>query len=273
MRRRLLLAVIAAAASAPASADEPDADATRAIALRYFHPTRSALEDLRERGLEATGLRPVYPAGAECPPASSLFADRTRGDGSTRNPRFFHGHHGGLDIPAPEGTPILAIADGTVVAKKPGSDDGIGGIELIVQHAPADTGLGSWLYSKYKHLKEMPALEPGARVRRGQPIALTGSTGTAGKHYGSGHAHLHLDTFASPDDKHASRVFFFPLNGRWVDPLAVFRGAPLDTAAVRALPDAAKQVTIPYQAEGGAVVPATSRVTWPYACKPAAPPL
>jgi hypothetical protein len=256
--------------SAPASPTEPDRDAVREITFKYFHPVKSSLEDLRSRGLEPTGLRPVYPANTDCPRANSFFADRTRGDGSARNPRFFHGYHGGLDIPAPAGTPILAIADGVVVSKKAESADGIGGIELALQHAPADTGLPVWLYSKYKHLKEMPPLEVGARVQRGQPIALTGSSGTGGRHYGAGHPHLHLDTFMSPDDRYASRVFLVPIEGRWIDPLAVFRGEPLDTPSVRSLPDEARKVVIPYTTEGGTVVPDKSRLVWPYACKPAA---
>lgn len=128
-----------------------------------------------------------------------------------------------------------------------------------------------WLYSQYKHLKEMPALEMGQRVKVGQRIALTGSTGTRGRHYGSGgHPHLHLTAFMSPDDRYAARAIFFPLDGQWIDPLAVYRGEPLDTPSVRSLSGDAKSVAIPYLTEGGTVVPAgKGRLVWPYACKPA----
>ena len=51
-------------------------------------------------------------------------------------------------------------------------------------------------------------------------------------------------------------------------PLAIYRGEPLDTAAVKALANDAKAVVIPYLTEGGkAVTPGKSRVIWPYACK------
>ncbi len=238
--------------------------------MKYFHPTRASLSGLRERGLEETGLVAVYPKEAACPEANSFFADTKRGDGTTRNPRFNYGMHAGLDIPAPEGTPILAIADGTVVAKKEETPDGIGGIGIIVQHTPADTGYSVWLYTRYKHLKEMPALEIGERVKMGQKIADTGTSGTSGRHYGGGgHSHLHLDLFVSPDDKYFSgEVVFFPINGQVADPLTIFRGEPMDTASVRKLSADQKKVAIPYMTETGKVVNSgKARVIWPYACK------
>ncbi len=265
----LLLALLLAPAL-PIIADDSDQLSNREISQKYFHPTRASLSGLRERGLEETGLVAVYPKDAVCPQANSFFADGKRGDGSPRNPRFNYGMHAGLDIPAPEGTPILAIADGVVVAKKEETPDGIGGIGIIVQHAPADTGYSVWLYTRYKHLKEMPALEIGQRVKLGQKIADTGTSGTAGRYYGGGgHSHLHLDLFVSPDDKYFSgEVVFFPINGQVADPLAIFRGEPMDTASVRKLPADRKQVAIPYMTESGKIVNSgKARVIWPYACK------
>ena len=64
-------------------------------------------------------------------------------------------------------------------------------------------------------------------------------------------------------------MFFAPPNGEWVDPLAIYRGEPLDTAAVKALAKDAKGVVISHLIEGvSAVTPGKSRVIWPYACKP-----
>ncbi|MEK7815585.1 MAG: M23 family metallopeptidase [Pseudomonadota bacterium] len=268
----LLFLALSLAPALSLHAGDSDQLNNREISQKYFHPTRASLSGLRERGLEETGLVAVYPKDAVCPRADSFFADPKRGDGSARNPRFNHGMHAGLDIPAPEGTPILAIADGTVVAKKEETPDGIGGIGIIVQHAPADTGYSVWTYTRYKHLKEMPALEIGARVKIGQKIADTGTSGTSGRHYGGGgHSHLHLDLFVSPDDKYFSgEVVFFPINGQVADPLAIFRGEPMDTASVRKLSADQKKTVIPYMTESGKIVNSgRARVIWPYACKAA----
>lgn len=267
--RFLFLALLLAPVSLTIAGDS-DQPNNREISQKYFHPTRASLSGLRERGLEETGLVAVYPKNAVCPQADSFFADSKRGDGTARNPRFNYGMHAGLDIPSPEGTPILAIADGTVVAKKEETPDGIGGIGIIIQHAPTDTGYSVWTYTRYKHLKEMPALEIGARVKIGQKIGDTGTSGTAGRHYGGGgHSHLHLDLFVSPDDKYFSgEVVFFPINGQMADPLAMFRGEPMDTTSVRKLSADRKKVTIPYITESGKVVNSgKARVIWPYACK------
>lgn len=63
---------------------------------------------------------------------------------------------------------------------------------------------------------------------------------------------------------------FFPINGQVADPLAIFRGEPMETAAVRKLPAGRKKVAIPYITESGKVVNSgKARVIWPYACKSA----
>lgn len=80
--------------------------------------------------------------------------------------------HDGIDIAAPEGTPVLAAADGTVIYA--GEQSGYGSI-VIVRHADG-------LVTLYAHNSRL-LVEDGDRVRRGQPVARVGQTGrTTGPH-------------------------------------------------------------------------------------------
>lgn len=233
-----------------------------------FFPTRAELGSMRARGFLPTGLVPAYPEEAQCLPADSMFAASRRGDGSPRSTQFFQGYHSGTDIPAPEGTPILAAAAGTVVHASEGLN--IGGIGLILQHAPEDTGLPVWTYTEYKHLRELPAdLPVGSRVARGQKIGEAGVSGTTGGYYGEeGHSHLHFAAYWSEGPEYGGKMTFLPKGGNWMDVLALYRQPPLDSASLAALPRDAKRTPIPYQRPDGTVVPAGSKVIWPFACAP-----
>jgi murein DD-endopeptidase MepM/ murein hydrolase activator NlpD len=231
-----------------------------------FFPVRADLASMRARGFLPTGLTPAYPEDAQCLAADSMFATDKRGDGSPRSPRFFQGFHSGTDIPAPEGTPILAAASGLVVHTSEGLN--IGGIGLILQHAPEDTGLPVWAYTEYKHLRELPAdLPVGTRVARGQKIGEAGVSGTTGGYYGDeGHSHLHFAAYWSKGPEYKAGMVFIPTDGQWVDVLALYRTPPLDSRSLAALPAAAKRTPIPYQRPDGNTVPPGSKVIWPFAC-------
>jgi murein DD-endopeptidase MepM/ murein hydrolase activator NlpD len=74
--------------------------------------------------------------------------------------------HAGVDIPGPVGTPIYATADGIVDrAERAG---GYGNL-IEINH-------GKGIQTRYGHLSKILVAD-GARVRRGQLIALMGSTG------------------------------------------------------------------------------------------------
>lgn len=223
---------------------------------------------MQARGFIRTGLQPVYPAEANCPRGVSEFASQTRADGSRRSFKFFRGFHGGYDIPANEGTPIVAIADGTVVHKSRGK--GIGGIGIVLQHAPEDTGLGAWVYTEYKHLMKMPSLELGKQVKKGQQVGLNGKTGTIGGYYGAaGFAHLHLTTWYSERADYTAGKLFVPVDGQWMDPLALFRGETLlGSHALRKLDKDTKKIPIPYLTADGRSHPEKSKTVWPFICQP-----
>jgi murein DD-endopeptidase MepM/ murein hydrolase activator NlpD len=104
--------------------------------------------------------------------------------------------HSGLDIAAPEGTPIHAV-DGGEVLKAYWDKDGYGGL-IIIGHP---SGYETW----YAHLDGFD-VKTGGHVTRGQVIAEMGSTG-----YSTG-AHLHFEVRQ---------------DGQMVDPLAFLSEANL----------------------------------------------
>ncbi|MES2754803.1 MAG: M23 family metallopeptidase [Pseudomonadota bacterium] len=84
--------------------------------------------------------------------------------------------HAGVDIPGPVGTPIYATADGFV-----GRAERSGGYGNLVE---LEHGKG--IQTRYGHLSKI-LVNPGDRVRRGQLVALMGSTGR------STGSHLHYE--------------------------------------------------------------------------------
>jgi murein DD-endopeptidase MepM/ murein hydrolase activator NlpD len=97
--------------------------------------------------------------------------------------------HHGTDILAPQGTPVIAAADGT--------------IEKLFQSVKGGTTLyerspdGQWQYY-YAHLSGYaPGVHEGQKVRAGDPIAYVGDTGDAPP----GVYHLHFGlSFMRPGD-------------------------------------------------------------------------
>ncbi len=98
--------------------------------------------------------------------------------------------HKGIDIPAPEGTPILAAHDGTVLVS--GWNDSYGNQVLL------DNGAG--LSTRYAHMTET-AVSAGETVAAGQVIGYVGSTGDS-----TGN-HLHFEVM---------------MNGVRIEPMAAF---------------------------------------------------
>ncbi|MFZ5470757.1 MAG: M23 family metallopeptidase [Myxococcota bacterium] len=98
--------------------------------------------------------------------------------------------HNGVDYGTPVGTPVWAVADGTVT--KAGYDRG-GGNTVCVRHANS-------METCYLHLSKLGAgVRPGARVAQKQVIAYSGNTGL------STGPHLH---------------FGLRRGGGWVNPLS-----------------------------------------------------
>ncbi len=117
---------------------------------------------------DASNGRIVYSGGKFCWPApsysyiSSPYGYRIHPVYGTKK------FHSGLDLAAPGGSPILAAADGTV--RFAGWNGGYGNC-LIIDH-------GNGISTLYGHARSL-LVSSGARVSKGQKVALVGTTGTS----------------------------------------------------------------------------------------------
>ena len=96
--------------------------------------------------------------------------------------RYSQGIHFGIDLSAPCGTEIVAIADG-VVALVDAMAYGSAPHNLIIDHPQLEYA------SLYGHLLEKPNLQPGQEVKQGEVIALSGDPSETC----FGRPHLHLE--------------------------------------------------------------------------------
>lgn len=98
-----------------------------------------------------------------------------------------HHLHGGIDIAAPNGTPVMASKSGVVVLSQYGSSYG----NYVVLSHPDGTR------TLYAHLSQR-SVSPGETVSQGQTVGLVGSTGSS-----TGN-HLHFETWTGSSS--SSRV-------------------------------------------------------------------
>lgn len=256
--------LLALAGASPANAD------SQFLAQKGFmKKSQEQGEDggVAPQSIRPSGLVPSFPGDATCPIIASPFGSATRYDGSRRPAGRFGGLHGGMDLTLDEGTPLLAIASGRIIAVGTGGQ--AEGNYLWLQHAPEDTGLRFWVYSKHQHLLEVPRHVVGQKVQVGQVVGLSGKTGTIGGHYGArGYPHLHLTTVASRSDQYepqGSRIIAEA--ARIFDPVAMYVRGLNDLDEIDRLSDDRKAVPIPYLAENGSIQPNGSLVVWPVSCK------
>jgi murein DD-endopeptidase MepM/ murein hydrolase activator NlpD len=104
---------------------------------------------------------PLSPPLADLPPGGRFGARRVI-NGEPRSP------HTGSDFAADEGTPVLAVADGTVVLA---DEHFFAGNSVFVDH-------GDGLVSMSFHLSRIDVVE-GDQVKRGQTVGAVGATGRA----------------------------------------------------------------------------------------------
>ena len=103
--------------------------------------------------------------------------------------------HEAIDIPAPRGTPVVAVTDGEVVRT---SVHDSGGISLYLLAPDGQT------IFYYAHLLDYAeGIRAGARVRQGDVVGFVGDTGNPG----AGNYHLHFEVMTAPNARqyHALR--------------------------------------------------------------------
>ena len=240
-----------------------------ALSQRRNQPPRAAQHG---EAMPAAGLATKFHDNADCVAISSPYGSTTRYDGSLRSTGGGPGAtHGGIDLTLREGTPLLAIAPGTVFAS--GEGGMMEGIYLWTLHLPAQTGLPFAYLAKYQHLARPPSLRRGDAVALGQEVARSGLTGTVGGHYrAEGYPHLHLTVRAVPEDKAAMATgardeFVIVRDSIQIDPLVVFLPDLPSLGDVKNLPPERRQLTIGYVDAVGGVQPTSAHAVWPVACR------
>lgn len=163
-------------------------------------------------------------------PADNPFIDQTYRYGSTMGGNFQP--HQGVEFNNPDGTPVLAIASGTVTYAGRAEQ---GSLTVAIRHdstVMAD-GVRRGVWSVYFHNKKVE-VKLGQKVTAGQRIARVGNTGRATNE------HLHLEVHVAPLDS-AARIVdslqrFPPYATNpelWIEPLpgtGILAGRVLDGA-------------------------------------------
>lgn len=136
---------------------------------RQVNPNAEDMERITRESAEmrrafATWSESLAPDFAMRPPVdgirSSPFGSRSFYNGQPRSP------HSGIDIAAPEGTPILAPAAGVILAT---GNYFFNGNTIIMDH-------GHGLITLYCHMNTID-VEPGAAIAAGEQIGRVGNTG------------------------------------------------------------------------------------------------
>jgi len=127
--------------------------------LDRIHRERERVGALWELGGAPLFRLPLRPP-LDPMPASRSFGSRRVFNGQPREP------HGGVDLSAPEGTPVLAAERGRIAIA---ADHYFSGNSVFIDH-------GGGLITMYFHLDRI-VVRDGEAVERGQAIGTVGSTG------------------------------------------------------------------------------------------------
>lgn len=160
-----------------------ETDKKEAVVQKQKQQEKKAAEEKKEEEqkgpsvAEKVGLQLPLPAksygftsdyGERCPPTSGASSK-----------------HGGIDLAAPNGTPIYAIADGTITKVIDGVVGGQGGTVILATEIN-----GERVDFFYHHMEKSSSfVKVGDQVKAGQQITAVGSTGV------STGPHLHIEVW------------------------------------------------------------------------------
>ncbi|HEY2958664.1 MAG TPA: M23 family metallopeptidase [Actinomycetota bacterium] len=158
------------------------------LAAPQAHTLRPVMDRLRQAGPLPSVAVPTLPRGAGtdggvCPVRGRVRIGQGWGaprDGGRRR-------HQGIDLLAPAGTPLVAVAGGRIT-RASNHERGLGGISLRLTDR---NGTGYYYAHNQRNLARV-----GQRVRAGQVIALVGSSGNA--RGGPPHLHFQLHPGGGP---------------------------------------------------------------------------
>jgi murein DD-endopeptidase MepM/ murein hydrolase activator NlpD len=145
---------------------------TQRLTIKDKRKVEPNAEDLKRINAESKRIAAAFTTWSDEPLETLRLAAPIDGERSSSFGlrRFFNGQprqpHSGMDIAAPEGTPIHAPADGRVIAV---GDFFFNGNSVFIDH-------GQGLITMYCHLSKIRVQE-GQRVQRGEILGAVGQTG------------------------------------------------------------------------------------------------
>jgi murein DD-endopeptidase MepM/ murein hydrolase activator NlpD len=221
----------AAAAKATLLSDRLDLERRAALAAVHRDEAQAALDEARAAMQQAEDAA----SGASFNPAvGALLGAPARGEGyvfpvggGASSVRASHSHHDypAVDIAAPEGAPVYALADSIVVNTWDGIDPRCG-IGLTLQAYDGQT----WTYCHLSWLD--PTIAEGVPLAAGRQVGLVGSTG----HATGPHLHLQLQPATAWPQEEAWFAGFAGSAFTWSDEATPEPEAPTFVAVPAAAP-------------------------------------
>jgi murein DD-endopeptidase MepM/ murein hydrolase activator NlpD len=201
-----------------------DADTAQAEADRLkaeLDAAQAALAKLQDQAQAASFNQPARQLLSAAPAQSSgSYVFPVGGGPSVVSVSHFHHDYPAADIAAPEGSPLYALSDGTVLYAW--SWDERCGIGFTMTTTDGQT----WTYCHMSYMD--PEVTPGAELKAGAPVGLVGSTG----HASGPHLHLQLQPATSYPQEQEWFQSFAGTAFQWSDEVPTKDGSAPSTRLV-----------------------------------------